>query len=1064
MPLRLDGGAPVDHAGSWTDAVASTSESAIAAVGRVLASKDDVTPGHGFGVHIHELVKVRDKQGRTALEASTEGPRKAIYLHLLFCGRYELVIGAPEHRSATSVVLRALDRGEKTDYGKVFDDADKDGSGTLGRKELAPVAKSIGLDAELFLRAEDKSIDRSSFVGICKQQLGDGQRSVVIKLMQEKEQWERERDARAKNQLDSRFIVLELPGVPSDDEIAAAVLVRGGGLGAIAKQYLPEGISLGTRAIIMDAADRNLHQIFLQERPDLNGVRAILQQVFEAVAHLHAKGLMHGDLKLLNVVRFRRDNRLRLIDLDAAAKIVPVGGEGESYAGAKFSSGVLPPELFHELKQGEAEALEAYWQRESKELQAKVAPKSFSERGVVKSIYIVKSFRTADGGKPVFGGLPYSEELVHASEKVDAWSLGALAFVLLAGEPLVPLTRDDDCASGAAMRMLHAWGTQPGVVVERLEKVGDPAARDLVSKLLQREPSARLSVKDALEHVFFRTGRDGGHVEPQEKVLEELRLIKEEQTRQGEEQRKQTEMLVVVMELSIENKRELRRTCDVLLKGIFEASEVTIPTTFVVVLKKLPEALNKEEKAKLLKIAADGSGVTLGNDNFSLNFTGDSAGVGGKYADTLDTGMKWLCRLKTIGSELAAGKVGDAFETIKKGLGDLVTGKTMYLYLVDELTGEPVCDPSGHYPIEITTPSDVVPKLLPVMQVGLRAMSVFNGAAGVARMFGYPVPTVPEAWAAGARESVALLKRESSVEKYDVVQGVLGQDGATKESESVRGASLRELQRFFEEHDAKKGYAGLRRIADEDGTAVWTALTDPSAVKAAIEARAKERREEERRGDELLQQALELSSSAAGPTSPRYQREAEELRPVAAAAAAAPNPAAHTTTDAAVTATWPWSFFFGPSAVAAAPTATETLPSAPAPAPAAGASSGGQQEAHAVVSTAGAMEAAVAEVAAAAKAAVESVAAELAANQKQQQQRLDSHEKQLAQLQTQMKEPPQQHTERREEERRGDELLQQALKMSYSPAAAAAAGASSGEQQSQPDINVHLAVCKCVLQ
>ena len=36
----------------------------------------------------------------------------------------------------------------------------------------------------------------------------------------------------------------------------------------------------------------------------------------------------------------------------------------------------------------------------------------------------------------------------------------------------------------------------------------------------------------------------------------------------------------------------------------------------------------------------------------------------------------------------------------------------------------------------------------------------------------------------------------------------------------------------------------MRRIADEDGTAVWTALTDSSAVKAAIEARAKERREE----------------------------------------------------------------------------------------------------------------------------------------------------------------------------------------------------------------------------
>ena len=47
------------------------------------------------------------------------------------------------------------------------------------------------------------------------------------------------------------------------------------------------------------------------------------------MAHLHEKELMHGDLKLLNVVRFRRDNRLRLIDFDAAAKIVPAGVEGK---------------------------------------------------------------------------------------------------------------------------------------------------------------------------------------------------------------------------------------------------------------------------------------------------------------------------------------------------------------------------------------------------------------------------------------------------------------------------------------------------------------------------------------------------------------------------------------------------------------------------------------------------------------------------------------------------------------------------------------------------------------
>mmetsp|Transcript_9238 Transcript_9238/g.30687 ORF Transcript_9238/g.30687 Transcript_9238/m.30687 type:complete len:539 (+) Transcript_9238:3-1619(+) len=302
----------------------------------------------------------------------------------------------------------------------------------------------------------------------------------------------------------------------------------------------------------------------------------------------------------------------------------------------------------------------------------------------------------------------------------------------------------------------------------------------------------------------------------------------------------------VIKELSIEHKQELRRTRDVVLKGMFEATEEQVPTTFVMLPEKLPEPPSTAEKA-LLEIADDGSGVSLGGDNLFVKFSGEAARVGGKYAEPLNSSMTWLCRLKNVGSKLAGGAVGEAFGTIKEGLGDLVTGETMYLYLVDQLTGEPVRDPTGHYPIEITTPSDVVPKLLPVMQVGLRAMAVFNGAAGVARMFGFPIPTVPAAWAAGARESVELLKHKSSVDDYGVVQAVLDQTGPKKESESVRGASLRELQRFFEKHDAQKGFARLRRIGDEDGTAVWTALSDPSAIKAAIEARAKERLAEERR-------------------------------------------------------------------------------------------------------------------------------------------------------------------------------------------------------------------------
>ena len=61
------------------------------------------------------------------------------------------------------------------------------------------------------------------------------------------------------------------------------------------------------------------------------------------------------------------------------------------------------------------------------------------------------------------------------------------------------------------------------------------------------------------------------------------------------------------------------------------------------------------------------------------------------------------------------------------------------------------------------------------------------------------------------------------------------------EAETVRGKSLRELQRFFTKEDADSTFAGLRRLGDDDGTAVWTVLTDEKEVRAAIEARAKER-------------------------------------------------------------------------------------------------------------------------------------------------------------------------------------------------------------------------------
>ena len=84
--------------------------------------------------------------------------------------------------------------------------------------------------------------------------------------------------------------------------------------------------------------------------------------------------------------------------------------------------------------------------------------------------------------------------------------------------------------------------------------------------------------------------------------------------------------------------------------------------------------------------------------------------------------------------------------------------------------------------------------------------------------------------------------QESSVEKFGAVHAKV-KEGHNEEELTTRGASLRELGRFFKENDKNKDYAGLHRIIDEDGAALWTNLKG-AEVAAQLEMRQKKRREE----------------------------------------------------------------------------------------------------------------------------------------------------------------------------------------------------------------------------
>ena len=126
--------------------------------------------------------------------------------------------------------------------------------------------------------------------------------------------------------------------------------------------------------------------------------------------------------------------------------------------------------------------------------------------------------------------------------------------------------------------------------------------------------------------------------------------------------------------------------------------------------------------------------------------------------------------------------------------------------------------------------------------------------------------------------------QESSVERFGAVHAKVKE--GNEEDETTRGASLRELQRFFKEHDKDEGYAGLRRIADEDGTAVWTILKE-TEVAAQLEQRTKERREEERRHETIFSAQARAPSEAANAASNEVETLRAELQVEKAARGAA---------------------------------------------------------------------------------------------------------------------------------------------------------------------------------
>jgi serine/threonine protein kinase len=733
------------------------------------------------------------------------------YKDNVFAERYYIKPEFPIHASSTSVVVAALDFGLSVDYEEVFKlhCKKKDASSPKAQLKMTSSSFQACYEAlqtssapyqhpplvtrktadELFARYAKESttgifMAQHEFVQMCKDLLG-ATRDVAIKFMRDEAPCRWESNIRQLGQLQSCYVVGAI-GAVSEGELRAAAkaLVVADPSGTVRRmQYFPH-------PLVMPAADRSLDSILRQERPDTAYTREIMRQVAEALQHLHQHGVMHGDLYALNIIRI--GGRMALVDLDAAVEF----GDAGSVTGAKFSSGVLPPEMFATLTREQEEEFEEYWREDvdsNSELWGKICPVKLRNGSaiVVRTVHPDR----ADGS-----GLPY--DLVNASDMVDIWSYGLLLYCAMnpTGNSLFSVNQDGDLVRTEENFNAAANWTDDEISNAILHNIPDPLAADLLQKILRRNPAQRSDVTSILAHPFFT---DPSAKKRDAKVCQ-ISILKQRKLMLKRDQQAEAiyHCTEHVVDVSDEAFLQIKKTDTVLLRSVFDTAEAAVPTCFILVDRKI--------------VSADAS---------------PAAGA--------ITSANWIENLSD--------------------LSNTDEEKYLYLldeFTMQPILTAPVGKDAAHteYPFTIRHPSEFVPAVLPLLLLSMKATAMLHGTASLTNSLGHPDPPVPlsqaVAWTGSLDTSTSLLEFSNLMDGAEEATAHLtGYNNHTPEAVKVRAAyvrdsALKELRNLYAEHTVlythseadHASFCGLRRVVVPGGFMCWTQEENARNIKAGMSA------------------------------------------------------------------------------------------------------------------------------------------------------------------------------------------------------------------------------------
>ena len=204
-------------------------------------------------------------------------------------------------------------------------------------------------------------------------------------------------------------------------------------------------------------------------------VKFIMEQIFNAIAYLHSKGVLHGDIKLENVMLYtttkKANHRFTMINkkLDMHKSIErDLNNYFKKDSKNKKTKRVVDDMTNYEIKLIDFGCSRLFSKKKHKKISGRIGTSLYCSPEVVKDLY---------------------------DEKCDEWSCGVVMYILLTGNAPFPGETEEEIFEKIKKCDYNFDNPKFNEVSEN--------CKDLIKKLLEPDINKRIKASDALKHPFF---------------------------------------------------------------------------------------------------------------------------------------------------------------------------------------------------------------------------------------------------------------------------------------------------------------------------------------------------------------------------------------------------------------------------------------------------------------------------------------------------------------------------------------------------------------------------------